>query len=85
MWALVLGILSIVLVWPGGFLLGPSALALGLLALHRIGRAKGTLVGSGLAVAGLTMGTIVVGLYTLVIFLEVLSIFLTGSPVPLGD
>jgi len=54
--ALVLGICSIVLIYPLGILLGPLALWFGITGLRRINRSRLALAGSGLAIAGIGCG-----------------------------
>jgi uncharacterized protein DUF4190 len=79
---LVLGICSILLIYPFGVLLGPLALWFGITALRRINRSGRGLAGSGLAVAGIVMGAIVCGLYALILLAELAAFLLTGSLIP---
>jgi len=78
---LVLGICSIVLIYPLGILLGPLAVWFGITALRRIRSASG-LDGSGLAVASIVMGAIVCGLYALILLVELAAFLLTGGLIP---
>jgi uncharacterized Tic20 family protein len=80
--ALVLGICSIVLIYPFGILLGPVALWFGITALRRIKRSGRMQAGSGLAVAGIVMGAIVCGLYALILLVELAAFLLTGGLIP---
>jgi len=80
--ALVTGILSVLLIWPLGILLGPAAVALGIAGLRRIRRANGTLTGSYMSIAGLTMGGVVCGLYLGALFLEIAALVLFGQMIP---
>ena len=81
-WSLILGIVSILLIWPIGILLGPATVVLATWSLLRIGRSKGALTGSRLSVAGLVMGAVVSGFYWLAIVAEAFSLLLTGSLMP---
>jgi uncharacterized membrane protein len=80
--ALVLGVSSIVLIYPLGILLGPLALWFGIKALRRISNGGRALTGSGQAVAGIVMGAIVCAFYALIVFLELVAFALTGGPIP---
>jgi hypothetical protein len=80
--ALVLGIGSIVLIYPLGVLLGPLALGFGVSALRRINRSRPTLTGSGQAIAGIVTGGIVSGFYALIVDFELVSFVLTRGPIP---
>jgi uncharacterized Tic20 family protein len=80
--ALVLGICSLVLIYPLGILLGPLALWFGITGLRRINRNGRRLVGSGKAIAGIVMGAIVSAFYALIVFLELVAFLLTGGPIP---
>src|SRR4029077_13851449 len=80
--ALVLGICSILLIYPFGVLLGPLAVGFGVLALRRINRSGRTLTGFGEATAGIVMGAIVSGFYALIVFFELVSLVLTGGLIP---
>jgi hypothetical protein len=80
--ALVLGICSIVLIYPLGILLGPLALWFGITGLRRINRSRRALAGSGQAIAGIVMGGIVCGFYALIVFFELVAVLLTGEPIP---
>jgi hypothetical protein len=80
--ALVLGICSIVLIYPLGILLGPLALWFGITGLRRINRSRLALAGSGLAIAGIVTGGIVCGFYALIAFFEIVVFLLTGGPIP---
>jgi Domain of unknown function (DUF4190) len=79
---LVLGICSIVLIYPLGVLLGPLALWFGITALRRINRSGRSLNGSGLAIAGIVMGAIVCGLYVAILLAELAALLLTGGLIP---
>jgi hypothetical protein len=80
--ALVLGICSIVLIYPLGILLGPLALGFGITALRRINRNGRRPAGSGIAIAGIVMGVIVSGFYALIVFFEAVAFVLTGGLIP---
>jgi ABC-type dipeptide/oligopeptide/nickel transport system permease component len=80
--SLVLGICSIVLIYPLGILLGPLALWFGISGFRRINRSGRALGGSGLAIAGIVMGAIVCALYALIVFFELVAFVLTGGPMP---
>ena|ERR1700693_1771604 len=80
--ALVLGICSIVLIYPLGILLGPLALWFGITGLRRINRSGRALAGSGQAIAGIVMGAIVSAFYALIVFFELVALVLTGGPIP---
>ena len=80
--ALVLGICSIVLIYPLGVLLGPLAVGFGVSALRRINRSRPMLIGSGQAIAGIVTGGIVIGFYALIFDFELVSFILTGGPIP---
>ncbi|MEA2628055.1 MAG: hypothetical protein QOJ10_515 [Chloroflexota bacterium] len=80
--ALVLGICSIVLIYPLGILLGPLALWFGITGLRRINRSGRALAGSGQAIAGIVMGAIVSAFYALIVFFELVSLVLTGGLIP---
>jgi uncharacterized Tic20 family protein len=80
--ALVVGVCSIVLIYPLGILLGPLALWFGITGLRRINRSGRMLLGSGLAIAGLVMGAIVCAFYALIVFFELVAFLLTGGPIP---
>ena len=80
--ALVLGICSLVLIYPLGILLGPLALWFGITGLRRINRSGRRLVGSGKAIAGVVMGAVVCAFYALVAFFEVVAFLLTGGLIP---
>jgi len=57
-WALVLGIASLVLIYPFGIVLGPLALLFGISVVRRINR-SGTLTGARQARAGAILGGVV--------------------------
>jgi hypothetical protein len=80
--ALIIGILSLVLIYPLGIALGPIALWLGISALRRINRGVGSRGGLGLAIAGVATSGVTCGLYALVLMLEVASLVLTGQLIP---
>jgi hypothetical protein len=80
--ALVLGVCSIVLIYPLGIVLGPLALWFGITGLRRINRSGRTLSGSGLAIAGIVTGAIVCAFYALIVFFELISFLLSGGPIP---
>jgi hypothetical protein len=79
---LVLGICSIVLIYPLGILLGPLALWFGITALRRINRSGRSLDGSGFAIAGIVMGAIVCSLYSVILLTELAAFLLTGGLIP---
>lgn len=76
------GIVGILLVFPFGVLLGPAALFTGISALRRVRNSGGTMAGSGRAIAGIVMGSIVCGLCAFALLLEVVVFLLTGAPIP---
>jgi uncharacterized protein YqgC (DUF456 family) len=80
--ALIVGILSLVLIYPLGILLGPLALWLGVSAIRRINRGGGSRGGLGSAVAGVATSGVTCGLYTVALLLEVASLLLTGQLIP---
>jgi hypothetical protein len=80
--ALIIGILSLVFIYPLGIALGPIALWLGISALRRINRSGGSRGGLGLAIAGVATSGVTCGLYALVLILEVVSLLLTGQLIP---
>ena len=80
--ALAVGIVSLVLIWPLGILLGPLALGLGGSARRRIGRSHGMLGGTQTAIAGIALGGVVCGLYACVVIVEIASIILFGQAIP---
>jgi hypothetical protein len=80
--ALAVGILSLVLIWPFGILLGPLAVGLGWAGLRRIGRSQRTLGGTQTAIAGIAFGGVVCGLYLFVVIVEIASIMLFGQAIP---
>lgn len=80
--ALAAGVLSLVLIWPFGILLGPLAVALGWRALHRIHRSRGMLGGTQRAIAGIALGGVVCSLYVCAAIAEIASIMLFGQAIP---
>ncbi|SRR6266566_5553237 len=80
--ALILGIAAVVLVWPLGILLGPTAFWVGISAVRRINRAPGLLAGAGRARAGVIIGAVVSGMYLFWVLADVVAIFMFGSPIP---
>jgi hypothetical protein len=82
MTALVTGIVGLLLIFPFGVLLGPLALWSGISAQRRIQRADGKLHGSGRAVAGIVIGSIVSALSASMVLAEAVSLILTGGPIP---
>lgn len=76
------GIVGILLVFPFGVLLGPAALFTGISALRRVRNSGGTMAGSGRAIAGIVMGSIVCGLCAFALLVEVVAFVLTGAPIP---
>jgi uncharacterized Tic20 family protein len=82
MTALVAGIVALLLIFPFGILLGPLALWSGISAQRRIERAGGNLRGSGLAVAGIVIGSIVCALSAFIVLTEAVSLILTGGLIP---
>jgi hypothetical protein len=80
--ALIIGIVSLLLIYPFGILLGPFGLWLGVSAYRRINRSGGKLRGSGLAIAGVATSGIVCGFYTVALVFEGISLALSGSLIP---
>jgi Domain of unknown function (DUF4190) len=80
--ALIIGILSLVLIYPLGIALGPIALWLGISALRRINRSDGGRGGLGFAIAGVATSGVTCGLYAVALLLEVASLLLTGQLIP---
>jgi hypothetical protein len=80
--ALILGIAAVVLVWPLGILLGPTAFWVGISAVRRINRAPGVLTGAGRARAGVIIGALVSAMYLSWVLADVVAIFMFGSPLP---
>jgi hypothetical protein len=76
------GIVGILLVFPFGVLLGPAALFTGISALRHVRNGGGTTAGSGRAIAGIVLGSIVCGLCASALLVEVVAFLLTGSPIP---
>ena len=76
------GIVGVLLMFPFGVLLGPAALSAGISALRRVRNSGGTMAGSGRAIAGIVMGSIVCGLCAFALLVEVVVFLLTGAPVP---
>jgi hypothetical protein len=86
--ALVTGILSLVLsvIFVGlpGLLLGPGAAIMGFISRRRIAASSGTLLGSGVALAGLILGVIGFGasIALLVFAFLVVGLFQCGGAGP---
>lgn len=80
--ALTVGILSIVLTYPFGVVLGPVGPWLGISALRRINRSRSNRAGLGLAIAGTATSAVTCGFYALALILEVASLLLTGALIP---
>ncbi len=80
--ALTVGILSVLLIWPFGLLLGPTAVGLGWTARRRILKSQGVLKGGGFAIAGMSLGGVVCGLYLSALLVEVAAIVFTGQALP---
>ncbi len=76
------GIVGILLVFPFGVVLGPAALYTGISALRRGRNSGGTMAGSGRAIAGIVMGSIVCCLCGFALLIEVVVFLLTGAPMP---
>jgi hypothetical protein len=76
------GIVGLLLLFPFGVLLGPAALFIGISALRRVRNGGGTMAGSGRAIAGIVMGSIVCGLCAFALLVEVVAFLLTGAPIP---
>ncbi|OLC25290.1 MAG: hypothetical protein AUH40_06830 [Chloroflexi bacterium 13_1_40CM_65_17] len=76
------GIVGVLLVFPFGLLLGPAALWSGISALRRIRNNGGTKAGSGRAIVGIVMGSIVCSLCAFALLVEVISRLLTGASIP---
>jgi hypothetical protein len=76
--ALVIGIVSIPLIYP----LGPLGLWLGISSYRGINRSGGRLAGSGLAIAGIATSGIACGFYAAALLFELLALTLFGSLIP---
>src|ERR1700675_2753018 len=80
MTALVTGTVGLLLIFPFGVLLGPLALWSGIWAQLRIQRGDGKLRGSGRAVPGIVICSIVSALSASMVLAEAVSLILTGGP-----
>lgn len=74
-WSLIVGIVGI---FCSGIVLGPIAIALGIIARKEIGRSAGMQSGTGMATAGIVLGVISV-VFTLIVFAFVLPDLITAS------
>ena len=73
------GIVGVPLMFPFGVLLGSAALSPGISALRRLRNGRRTMAGSGRAIAGMVMGSIVCGLCAFALLVEVVVFLLTGA------
>lgn len=78
--SLLVGIAALILCYPLGVVLGPSAFLLGRSGVHRIGRASEAVNGVGIARAGMMLGALVSAAYMLWIVADVAMIFMSGEP-----
>ena len=79
--ALAFAIVGLVL-WPFGLLLCPVAIVRGVSARRRIEASNGQLVGANAALAGIVLGVLGSCLVYALLAAEVLSIIVTGGPIP---
>lgn len=80
--AFAIAVVSLVLIWPFGVVLGPAALFLGISALRRISGSETRLRGQGFAIAAIAIAAVVSGLCAVIVMAEIVVLVLTGSLIP---
>ncbi len=80
--ALAAGIVSVVLIFPIGMVLGPMAVWSGASALRRINEADPGRRGARIAVAGIVLGLIACCMGASILVAEVTSFLLSGALIP---
>jgi hypothetical protein len=80
--ALAVAIVSLVIVFPLGVVLGPAALLLGIRAIRRISRSGGRLSGEPSAIAATAIAAVVSVLWAMALIAEVVVLAGTGALIP---
>ena len=80
--ALAVAVVSLVIVFPLGVVLGPAALLLAIRAIRRIGRSEGRLTGEPSAIAATAIAAVVSVVWAVVLIAEVVVLVGTGGLIP---